>query len=368
MEEAEFRRLGEIAFNGIKEGRLIFGSNEVGQRLRDSALFHCLPDRRTGSKNEPQFCFIHLTIQEFLAAKHVTDTMSEAELRRFVADHIEEGEWHVVMQFVAGLLGDRNELSIEIFADLLPVTTAAEKIEDIDLRDDSDEPICTSVTCWPTGDQKQIQKLLSSSNCKLSSLDLSLSRITDEGIKHLSKALTNSNCKLSTLSLGYNKAIGTCGIKHLSEALTNSNCKLNSLNLIRNDAITDEGIKHLSEALTNSNCKLSRLDLSNNDAITDEGIKHLSKALTNSNCKLSSLDLSHNYAKTECTSNHKITDEGIKHLSEALANSNCKLSILYLLGTNISAEAERRLLEANRNCKVVTVETPAVTIIRQGSQ
>ncbi|KAJ7375056.1 hypothetical protein OS493_001788 [Desmophyllum pertusum] len=92
-------------------------------------------------------------MQEYFAAKHVTDTMSDAELRRFVSDHIEKGEWQVVMQFVAGLLGDRDELSIEIFTDLLPVTTA--EIEEWKLmiekvRDDS-QP--RTLTCWPTRDK-----------------------------------------------------------------------------------------------------------------------------------------------------------------------------------------------------------------------
>ncbi|KAJ7394667.1 positive regulation of MHC class I biosynthetic process [Desmophyllum pertusum] len=478
MEEAEFKRLGEIAFNGIKDRRLIFGSKEVGQGLRDSALFHRLPDRRTGpfKHDEPQFCFIHLTMQEFFAAKHVTDTMSEAELRRFVAHHIEKDEWHVVMQFVAGLLGDRDESSIEMFTDLLPVT-----IKDIE----ADEPICTSVTCWPTDGQQrlaltliksifefnqsdsvveskleqigfnavdfsecglapvdcaavvhvfknvkqmnlsnnfigqlgciEIQKLLSSINCKLSSLDLSKNRIPDEGIKHLSEALTNSNCKLnslvlsgtemthegikhlsksltnsncqlSRLDLGSNQ-ITDEGIKHLSEALTNSNCKLNSLVLsgtemthegikhlsksltnsncqlsrldLGSNQITDEGIKHLSEALTNSNCKLNSLVLSGNFAITDEGIKHLSEALTNSNCKLNSLVLSHH---------HAITDEGIKHLSEALTNSNCQLSRLDLGSNQITDEGITHLSEAltNSNCKLNSLDLSRTEMTHEG--
>ena len=59
-------------------------------------------------------------MQEFLAAKHITDTMKGEELRRFVADHIDKGEWQLVLQFVGGLLGEQ---SIDIFTDLLPETT-----------------------------------------------------------------------------------------------------------------------------------------------------------------------------------------------------------------------------------------------------
>ncbi|KAJ7384927.1 positive regulation of MHC class I biosynthetic process [Desmophyllum pertusum] len=365
--EEKFKRLREIAFNGIKERRLIFGSNEV-QGLEDSDLFHRLPDRQTGPfKHEAQFCVIHLTMQEFFAAKHVTDTMSEAELRRFVSDHIEKDEWHVVMQFVAGLLGDRDELSIEIFTDLLPVITEqVTKQED----DDSEEP--HTLTCWPTYDQKHLTMTLIKcifevneldsvvqskleqigfnavdlSDCDLTPVDsaavvhvfknvkqISHMNLRDNLIGTLScleiqKLLVNSNCKLNSLNLSRNYAITAKGIKHLSEALANSNCKLNILDLSDN-RISDEGIKHLSKALTNSNCKLRILDLSDNHEITDEGIKHLFEALTNSNCKLSRLNL--------CV-NETITDEGIKHLSDALTNSNCKLSSLNLSANKITDE------------------------------
>ena len=59
-------------------------------------------------------------MQEFLAAKHITETIKGKKLRRFVADHIKNGEWQLVLQFVAGLLGEQ---SIDIFTDLLPKTT-----------------------------------------------------------------------------------------------------------------------------------------------------------------------------------------------------------------------------------------------------
>ena len=121
--EEQFKRLGKVAFNGIEEGKLIFARNEV-QELKDSALFHRLPDRQTGPfEHEEQFCFIHLTMQEFFAAMHITQNMNETELRKFVADHIGDGKWELVLQFVAGLLGDGDKPSSEIFTDLLPEET-----------------------------------------------------------------------------------------------------------------------------------------------------------------------------------------------------------------------------------------------------
>ena len=43
-EEKKLEKLEKLAFEGIKEGRLIFGANEV-RGMEDSALFHRLPDR-----------------------------------------------------------------------------------------------------------------------------------------------------------------------------------------------------------------------------------------------------------------------------------------------------------------------------------
>ena len=52
---------------------------------------------------------MHLTIHGFHAAKYVADNLNGVELGQFV--HIcdqrktREGTWHVVLQFVTGLLG-----------------------------------------------------------------------------------------------------------------------------------------------------------------------------------------------------------------------------------------------------------------------
>ena len=62
--KADFKRLGEIAFTGIKEGRLIFESKEV-EGLEDCGLLHRLPDLCASAdspfeKPKAQFCFMHL--------------------------------------------------------------------------------------------------------------------------------------------------------------------------------------------------------------------------------------------------------------------------------------------------------------------
>ena len=116
-----FSRLGEIAFNGIQQGRLVFESQEVND-LEKNGLFQRLPDTSSGLKEgKAQYCFLHLTVQEFFAAKYLVDTMSHEELKTFVSDHIKKGSWKVVMQFVAGLL-EQEKQSTDIFSGLLPLS------------------------------------------------------------------------------------------------------------------------------------------------------------------------------------------------------------------------------------------------------
>ena len=107
--EEKFEKLGRVAFEGIKEGKLILGGNEV-QGMGNSALFHRLPDRQiAGLKDEQQFCFIHLTIQEFFAARHMASDLDETELRNFVSENIKNGKWQLVFQFLAGLRASSYE-------------------------------------------------------------------------------------------------------------------------------------------------------------------------------------------------------------------------------------------------------------------
>ena len=92
----KFEKLGKVAFEGIKEGNLVLGGNEV-RGMEDSALFHRLPDRQNSAlEDEEQFCFIHLTMQEFFVARHLVNNMNETELRNFVSENLKNGKWQLV--------------------------------------------------------------------------------------------------------------------------------------------------------------------------------------------------------------------------------------------------------------------------------
>ena len=398
--KGDFKKLGTIAFKGIKEERLTFESNEVAN-LEDCGLLHRLPDSEPDPKRpfkgpKAQYCFQHLTIQEFLAAKYVTDNMGEAELREFVSSHITDGAWQVVLQFVAGLLSDRDQQLINIFTDLLPVST-------YEKEDQKLEP--GIVTCWPSKKDVHLAVTLCRclyeidaevsaarnkvteisfnavvfEDCQLGPVDciaivnflkmhneilminLRGNKIGSLGCKEISEFLgfstsvSDGNCKLSSLNLGYDFVTDE-GVKYLAEALKHSNCKLNSLNLAFNE-LTKEGAKYLAEALKHSNCKLNSLNLAHNE-LTKEGVKYLAEALKHSNCKLNSLNLADN----------EFTDGGVKYLAEALKHSNCKLHSLNLARNTLTNEEVKCLAEAlkHSNCKLNSLDLWQNKITEEG--
>ncbi|XP_066019169.1 NACHT, LRR and PYD domains-containing protein 12-like [Pocillopora verrucosa] len=392
--EEKFEKLGKVAFEGIKEGKLILGGNEV-REMKDSALFHRLPDRENAAlKDEKQFCFIHLTMQEFFAARHLTNNMKERELRNFVSENIKNGKWQLVFQFLAGLMEEKSHLPSEIITDLLPVQTEEKKNE----AEKSEDKM---VTCWPTKDEKDLavtllkcsyesnkmesivqRKLqqinfncvnfidshLTAVDCsslanviknvqQISHLDLSLNNIGPLGCFEICKLLKCRESQLSWLNLTRNQLTDEAA-KYLAEAAINNNSQLRTLNLSENN-ISEIGAQHLAEAINNNNCQLHTLDLSSNN-ISDIGAQHLAEAINNNNCQLRTLNLSLN----------NISHIGAQHLADAINNNNCQLRTLNLSTNNISHIGAQHLADAinNNNCQLRTLNLSTNNISDIGAQ
>ena len=357
--QKEFTHLGKIAFDGIKEGRLIFDSHEVND-LESNGLFHRLPDTKDHPLAEPrpQYCFIHLTIQEFLAAKYLVDTYSSAELGTFVSDHIQDGAWKVVMQFVAGLLPEKEGQSTDIFSDLLPSKTVTRKVK-IKMTEYSEERSETLI-CWPTDEDKDLVVTLF--NCMYEN-NASDREVQKKLVKIGCNVLDFRRCNLSPLdclalvhalksvegtldfNLEYNnlQSLGCIEIAKLLPGIQHNQCfcELKILNLMNNE-ITDEGVKHLYTALTHAYCTLKSLNLGFNN-ITDEGVAYLSTALRHANCKLNSLNLGFN----------NITDEGVEYLSRAFTRADCTLKSLKLSGNEITLKGKLLINYFNKNGNVI---------------
>ena len=373
-----FNSLGEIAFKGIGEGRLVFESSEVSD-LEDCGLLHKLPDLKRKALDGPsksQFCFTHLTVQEFFAAKHLVDTETDERIERFVCNHINDGTWQVVLQFAAGLL--KSSLSSHIFIKLLP-----------ELTEKKENPLTSepkTLTSWPATEedkhlavqvckclyevndeqqpalQNKIEEIkfnaVAFNSCSLApidvvavlhflenakellDIDLERNSLGDLVGNEVKKFLVNGERKLQHLNLYYCYFTDNAA-KDFVAALEHSNCKLKSLDLSGN--FTDNAAKDFAAALKHSNCKLESLDLSEHN-FTDNAAKDFAAALEHSNCKLELLNLSEN----------NFTDNAAKDFAAALKHSNCKLQWLNLSGHNFTNNAAKDFAAAlkHSNCKL----------------
>ena len=375
--------LGKIAFKGIEEGRLLFESSEVSE-LEDCGLLYKLPDLKRKALDDPpksQFCFTHLTVQEFFAAKHLVDTKTNEGIEGFVRNHINDGKWQVVLQFAAGLL--KNSLSSHIFIELLPESTVKRKILESSepktrtywpaTKQDKDLAVQVCKCLYEINDEQQpvlqnkIEKIkfnaVEFSDCslaptdvaailhflenaeKFSFIDLSSNSLGDLSANEVEKFLVHGEHKLKVLLLSCNEFTDNAA-KEFAAALKHSNCKLESLDLGYNK-FTDNAAKDFAAALEHSNCKLESLDLGYNK-FTDNAAKDFAAALEHSNCKLESLYLSGN----------KFTDNAAKDFAAALEHSNCKLESLYLSGNKFTDNAAKDFAAAlkHSNCKLESLE------------
>ena len=370
--------LGEVAFQGISEGKAIFTEQEING-LQETGLLHSL--------QQNLFRFAHITMQEFLTAWYMVKGKDPKlkGIKKFFSDNLTKGKWQRVLQFVVGLLDDTG---MHLLKDLFPSLTEMKTLSTEDA--DSEDSGQRMQICWPFKmDQnvaltwckfllecKQIEftKIscdvidlsdcgLTYSDCKtvvltsqhmcgdkvsrirlndnyicrrgcrvigelihagknLVVLEIDGNNITDDGVKCLCLALSESKSKIKKLSLGRNK-ITNEGVRHLVQNLGESN--LTHLNLSRNE-ITDDGVTRLASFPSTSLCKLSHLNLSSN-SITEKGVDTLCKALIKDRCTLKYLNLA-NIAP--------IADKAIQKLFETLSKRECKLRQLNLSQNNIN--------------------------------
>ena len=128
--EEAIKKLQSLAFKGIGPMQLIFDSKSFDEQMEQSGLLNSLSNPH--SQAQTQFCFIHLTIQEFLAARHVIEMFSPGKMEEFIFFHIHCSKWHLVLQFIAGLLGkeikmfqkDRYKDCVLAFAKSFELTSA----------------------------------------------------------------------------------------------------------------------------------------------------------------------------------------------------------------------------------------------------
>ncbi|XP_048088034.1 uncharacterized protein LOC125286794 isoform X6 [Alosa alosa] len=190
---------------------------------------------------------------------------------------------------------------------------------------------------------KQFCALLGDLHCKLKSLNLNDTNMTNEGCAHLTSALTSNPSHLIELNLSGN-SLGDSGVKQISALLGNPECKLQKLELNKN-SIAKDGCAALKEALLLNPSHLTELSLSENK-LGDTSAKHISALLKDSRCKLEKLQLDHNL----------ITEEGCAALASALTLNISRLRELHLKGNKLGDSIKKIAgLQRDPNYKLQTL-------------
>ncbi len=360
--EQTLEKLQELAFHGIERGQLVFNKNSFNELMKRSGLVHSLSD--PVFPVQTQFCFIHLTIQEFLAARHVTETLTVDEIEKFISTHIKDGKWYLVLQFLAGLLGEKMKMSDSdyqrcVFAFVNRLALQDGKI-DIDDYDD-----LFVMKCLMEVDHEDIVKKA----CEETDLNLvtgiihyrtQYSPSEWEAVTYVCKHLHNlvhvelrgkwaedilpkilkllqQRCFRTLIFI--NDTISDMTKNPLVSALTNSKCKfdhehaeLNHLEL--SSKITDGDVPAVCAFINNASGNHLQELIMRNNKITSCGISELCKVLNDVTCReLTYLNLSGN----------PIGDEGVRMLCYALIQGHCKLQRLLLEDCSLTADCMRYL-------------------------
>ena len=383
--EKVIKKLQQLAFRGMENDQLIFDDEVVNEQMKESGLLHCLPVPIF--QIQTQVCFIHLTVQEFLAAKYIVETKEPEEIKKFISSHVEHGKWHLVLQFLAGLLGKKMEMSEEYRTCVLafgqhlhPRTEyysediVCSKLNNVMLmkcvRETENEDIAKEIA--GTSALKQVTKI--DTNVISFNTPIDLAAIVFV-YKHLNllkyvllRQIENLDCVLEITKLLRHRCIETlyfssCGIspvqealKHLLGAMTTSECRINHEHcelahlFLSGSGITDDDVSILTEFLKNARgvC-LKRLILSGNE-ITSVGISRFSDVLGHEACnQLEVLRLDRN---------HNIGDDGLRTLCRALGEKQHKLRELHLKQCSVSSAGASWLGQVlgNKNCKITHLD------------
>ncbi|XP_028518299.1 NACHT, LRR and PYD domains-containing protein 13-like isoform X2 [Exaiptasia diaphana] len=357
--EEVLSKLGKLARKGMEEKRLVFEMEEV-RGLENCGLLNCMPSKNNpafGYARASQYCFIHLTLQEFLAAREIAKTNDLNEVVQFINNNATNANWHLVIQFLAGLL-QRHAFEVSLCFEEILCKSLIKKVDaglallmfKCFYEQNNEEVAARAVTKLES--DKEFTGEIELSDCDVTLPDCTAivfvlrfcethlyslkicenDNFGDHGCSELVKIFCSEVSNLGNHDT-FNKTDEDICISQTNhgDELKCGNCYLTQLKLSSNE-ITDQGVLHLSDALKSENCHLTQLSLSWNQ-ITDQGVLHLSDALKSENCHLTQLNLSYN----------EISDQGVLHLSDALKSENCHLTQLDLSDNQITDQAVLQL-------------------------
>uniref|UniRef100_A0A8C5D1A2 NACHT, LRR and PYD domains-containing protein 12-like n=1 Tax=Gadus morhua TaxID=8049 RepID=A0A8C5D1A2_GADMO len=379
--------LGKLAFNQLEKGNLIFYEADLVECDIDiraasvySGVFTQIFKEECGLYQGKVFCFVHLSLQEFLAALYVfysfihdgvnllseePPTSSEDELLLYQsavdkALQSENGHLDLFLRFLLGLSLETNQILLRCLLGQTisssqtnkgPVSYIKHKLDgnlspersinlfhclnelnDRSLVEEIQQSL-TSGSLFKThvspAQWSALVFILLTSEEELDMFDLKKYEASEEGFLMLLPVIKAS--KRSLLN-GCHLSERCC--EALASVLSSNSCSLRELDVSSND-LQDSGVKLLSAGLGSPHCTLETLRL-NGCHLSERCCKALASVLSSNSSSLRELDLSTN----------DLQDSGVKLLSAGLGSPHCTLETLSLSGCLVTQEGCASLASA----------------------
>ncbi|XP_065326202.1 NLR family CARD domain-containing protein 3-like [Pelmatolapia mariae] len=384
--------LGKLAFDHLQKGNLIFYESdltECGIDIRAAIVFagvftQIFKEER-GLYQDKVFCFIHLSVQEFLAALHVHLTFinsgvnlleeqqttsqksgnTEYSATQFYQSAVDKtlqspnGNLDLFLRFLLGFSlqtsqtvlqglqpqtgnsSQTNQEVVQYIKKKLSENLSAEKSLNLFhcLNELNDRSLVEEVKQYMRSGSLSIRNLSPAQWSALLSILVSSKKdlemvdqtkfSSEEALLQLLREVNASN---KSLVMGCNLSEKSC--KALSSVLSSQSSSLGELDL-SNCNLSDSGLKGLCDGLKSPYCTLNTLRLSH-CSLSDGDCEALSSVLSSQSCSLKELDLS----------NSDLKDSGVKLLSVGVKSENFKLETLSLSGCLITKEGFTSLVSA----------------------